>query len=490
MSGIIPGASCTTLFLTIAMGVLPFVGFFLGQYTANKRFKIAEDKKEAAIQPPKTISPVQDRPRGSSHSSEFDIEEEETTDAMTSLSDKSLPTFNYDRKGDLDFYKTMLRKRIGTQVFEFIWMKNGLESEAEFLDRLEDCRADILLRVNELLQKYFHPDSKKRLTRKEYPFLSKKCLECQKSFVKGKAIRTSAITIFEEAERDTYLLIGDTIFPNYRQNIQGFVKSVNSALRNISLEKLRKSLYDELWERDPELISSYHVQPPQPKQFSMKGRLRITQSRKKHPNSMRTADFSISLLPNKPKNPHGIAKFVLMTPGEPIHLADAKVTRDRVNAETFHIKGQSAINPKHSISLTLMADSPSSCEQWVKCLTRFHRSKENASMNVAMVINYLLQFARCFETHNYTELEALADHCSDSVIEKGIMSFRVALPLSFRSVLFKAAGSENWDDIAFKTVTGWVGLLMKGNLELKLKERSSHSVESEKFKKRGSCAVM
>mmetsp|Transcript_20755 Transcript_20755/g.33435 ORF Transcript_20755/g.33435 Transcript_20755/m.33435 type:complete len:224 (+) Transcript_20755:372-1043(+) len=168
-----------------------------------------------------------------------------------------------ERNEDLQFYKAVLGKRATSKSLAGLLKKKGFYREADFITSLCKLRFDFAITTRQMLRTYFLSDSKLKLEDSRYDIICKKSIECDKlTGPMGLTMRKLAPkTIFDPVEKGTLMIVGDALFPNYREHIDKLSKSVKYILSKTSLEELRTKLYAELWELDPDLIASFHTHP-------------------------------------------------------------------------------------------------------------------------------------------------------------------------------------------------------------------------------------
>jgi len=269
----------------------------------------------------------------------------------------------------------------------------------------------VLHKTRQMLRTYFLSDSKLKLEDSRYDIICKKSIECDKlTGPMGLTMRKLAPkTVFDPVEKGTLMIVGDALFPNYREHIDKLSKSVKYILSKTSLEELRTKLYAELWELDPDLIASFHTHPAYAQRYLMSGELGYFKRDFKHSSTLKYHQFSIEL---KLDSKHGeedkaFAPFVLNTHAEPILLADAHVLRHDKHDDQFIVKGKSYSNRRHVHQYTLVADNAEERDRWVESLSRFHKSRENAIRNTALVINFMLSYVRTLENRDWEAMEVL-----------------------------------------------------------------------------------
>jgi len=462
---------------TFLCAILPLFAFLLGQ--ANARRIRRENSNES---------------HSTSSKDKLDSESSETQSSKLSskqsLNSPVLSELSVERQEDLEFYTCVIAKRAHTKVLMGTMIKHGFEIESEFIGNLSRLRLHISSQTHDMLERYFAEDSKRRIKIKEYPKLVEESKKCKMQFKNHTPILNTSLSIFNSVERDVLFLIGDTLFQGWRDNIKGFIKSINSALKKYTLDKLRKTIYDALWQVDPDLIASFHCTPPEPHRYYKKGSLAILSSKKKKASVLKHAEFSIApiIYTRKGELRDSLLSLKIVLRGrkesEAIDLADAEVTLDPKNKELFTVKGK-CVYSNHNHCYTLMAESELSRSHWVKSLRRFKRSKENASMNLAVIINSFLQFSRALENKNWREMEFIGEHCAKMIsYDFGFPDLRTSIPVCLRAALMKAVGTDSWDDQSFKVCLGWMSTIVKGTLEM-LKEDPQYNAHMETLEKEG-----
>mmetsp|Transcript_16789 Transcript_16789/g.33938 ORF Transcript_16789/g.33938 Transcript_16789/m.33938 type:complete len:545 (-) Transcript_16789:216-1850(-) len=528
------------LLLSMLAGALPVFGYYLGQY--NARQECEKEKLEIAKDRDRDISDVDlsryilkeeaVKERASSYEEE-EVELPLTSSPKSSGTNSSLfreatktQVVPKDRQQDLDFYKAILGKRVSTLAVSKVVKKTGLTLEVEFLGQLNKLRYDFAANTRLILKEFFSEDSKRRL-QKQCDILNRCDREYNFEKPLGKTIKAfSPESIFDGVEQTTLLQIGDAVFPGYRENINGLKASVDAALRKVPIEQLRKRVYNELWDVDPDLVAAFHVHPPQPTKWVRRESLGILHKRGRE-HSMKSAIFSIELITVDQNDVleayQQPAKWVLIThtgqgaasesksesrgffsrrrtavkPGklriDPIELGEAVAVKDDINPSIFEIKGKSVLHPKKTVSLILVAKDEECCDKWIESLGRFKRSRENASTNVALCLNFMLNFANNLYTGNYDALDVACEKLALHILDNGIGEVRPVVPLAVRAALYKAAGEDNWDDVAFKTTTAWMKLMLEATIEdLREFERYAEGGAFNRHmtqKKKGACVI-
>jgi len=117
------------------------------------------------------------------------------------------------------------------------------------------------------------------------------------------------------------------------------------------------------------------------------------------------------------------------------------------------------------IKLHLIARTREDREKWVTSIKKFHDSKENAKKNIALVINFFCKFSEALQERDYKKLELFVEQVAHHMLVAGFGSVRATIPISVRSVLYRAAGDLCWNDEAFRICSGWLKLLLEACME-------------------------
>mmetsp|Transcript_13547 Transcript_13547/g.33187 ORF Transcript_13547/g.33187 Transcript_13547/m.33187 type:complete len:486 (-) Transcript_13547:177-1634(-) len=422
--------------------------------------------------------------------------------AMSKFAERSKPspTLSKERIEDLEFYKAMFGKRVSSSTLVQLLTAKGFHKEASFIGSLNRMRCDFASQTRQMLRRYFSDESKLRMDKSYDGKLRSKSKDVGLNNSISLTLQSFfPPTIFDQVERETLFCIGDRLFPAYRENIRDMGEMVNTVLKEVPLERLRKLLYEKLWEVDPELVAAFHSHPPDAKRWLRSGNLGIllkTKIKKKSSASqLRNHNFRIELMWKKSSDMSKFGgKYVLVTNSEPIELMDAHVVKHAKNPDAFVVKGKSAVHPKHILELTLVADSETSRDHWVDCLQRFRKSHENASMNVALLLNFFLQFTKALQDLDFFNLERISEEIAVHLLEES-GKLRPTLPICMRATFFNARGNfkECWNDDAFKSCCSWMKLMVATTMDdlkqhYKYKEDES-IVSPESFKRKSSCAI-
>eukprot|EP00465_Bigelowiella_longifila_P010953 CAMPEP_0185252966 /NCGR_PEP_ID=MMETSP1359-20130426/1898_1 /TAXON_ID=552665 /ORGANISM="Bigelowiella longifila, Strain CCMP242" /LENGTH=431 /DNA_ID=CAMNT_0027835261 /DNA_START=378 /DNA_END=1673 /DNA_ORIENTATION=+ len=404
-----------------------------------------------------------------------------------------------ERNEDLRFYKAVIGKRATSKFLAGLLKKKGFYREADFITSLCKLRFDFAITTRKMLRTYFSSDSKLKLEDSRYDIICKQSIECDKlTGPMGLTMKKlSPKTIFDPVEKETLMIVGDALFPNYREHIDKLSESVNYILSKTSLEKLRAKLYAELLELDPDLVASFHTHPAYAERYLMSGKLGYFKRDFKHSRTLKYHRFSIELkLDSKyGEEDKALAPFVLNTHTDQILLADAHVLKHNKHPDHFIVKGKAYSNHRHVHQYTLVANNAEERDKWVESLSRFRKSRENASMNTALVINFMLSFVRALENRDWNGMEEVAEKLAHHVKED-IGSMRPAVPMCLRSSLYKAAGNEMWNDDAFKQCCSWFQLMTVAAVEdLKVYHehfdiKKEEEAASQTQKKKAGCMMM
>jgi len=494
-------------FFTVAVGVLPILAFYYGQHHGRmimktKKIPTVEAKAvKEATQAENDAEKLKANDHVRKNGAEGRVENSRViTNSIpgTTLNGNERSLFapvglTKERQEDLSFYKAIIGKKATSKSLEALFKKKGFSQEANFIADLGKLRYDYAIQTRQILKLYFSEDSKKKLQNSRYDMICPRAVECAKlnGNLNSTIKKFSPKTVFDPVEQDTILMIGDSLFPNYKLEIEKFVLSMNYVIKHNTLEKLQRLLYAELWELDPELVASFHSKPVHATQYFKSGVLGYTMKKLKGIHSIKHHIFSIERMEEKTGQ---LGTFILKTQAEPIVLQDAHVLKSDKEPDQFIVKGKSYNNRKNVLQYTFIADGPSERDEWVHCLTRFRRCRENAQLNMAYIINFILAYVRAVENKDWQGVEIVAEEVARHVIESSGGQMRMAVPICMRAALFKAAGSEHWNDEAFKTCCSWFQLMVSTAIddlrELARKELAGDVGSSPKTPKKNSCNVM
>mmetsp|Transcript_10654 Transcript_10654/g.17151 ORF Transcript_10654/g.17151 Transcript_10654/m.17151 type:complete len:502 (+) Transcript_10654:507-2012(+) len=471
-------------------GLVPVVILILGQLLQRSWQKNAASEEE---EKDTTLDTEQDVSQTSLDLNESSVDDE--VGAGRSLSQEEAE--------DLHFYSAL----IGTCA--------SFEPMKKIIDKRLHREADFLAAHNKLCFR-FAAEMRKTFatffagTDDIKAALSERCFQSEglASLVAHSEIASSAVTriptmfgpttIFDPIARDILLAIGKQLFPLYRERVQGFIRSVRSALANSTSEQLNRDVLKRLQHLEPEIISLIQAHPPHCYRYVHSGPLSFKVTQSKYKGGLMNARFRIHSYAaamtvsssSTTQDAGKMGSFVLscdVAGVDPISLLDCRIEegkyfgRDMEGGVGFTVRGRSAVHPKKRVTFDLVAQSQAEKATWVEKLAMFQKSSANASKMIDFCADATMKIGKYLESKDYDSLKMLTELVAKHLLCAGVGQIRPALVMSFRHVYFKAAGRENWDDEAFREIMGWFKTMVEG--------RTNEIHEVNRVEEEGKCSL-
>eukprot|EP00466_Bigelowiella_natans_P002548 jgi/Bigna1/84089/fgenesh1_pg.122_\ len=446
----------------------------------------------------------------------------------------SSPKLNPKRKRDLEFYKLILGNQCTwSKTIQRVMENKGFQAESRLLCKINEIRYACTVKTRAILREHFSDDDDEGgLELKNMNLNSKFRSAKGLNTIMSEALSTHEsvrrkfpLPIYDAIETEILLHVGDALFPDYESVISELNDVIDYIENRFPANVLHGLLYEVLWETNPEVVATLYSLPRQPEKYLKHGTLTAVpishrRRRRRRKNNIHVSrscfsssdpsimEWRIQVLRDEvaaksnasdinsdmyeggmhfifiragmEEENSSLAQAIILEDAHVVPLEDddelkGRLDDDYLSHNCFFIKGKSPTKKGKINEYVLAAEDEKDRNDWIHCLTKLQRKKENAVDHLEEIFMWFFKCIRIWQTdQDFERVRNLRKEMGEltlNVAEASNMgSFRHSLVAGMSKVLAYAAGNK-WCENSWKKHVFCVQLMLQDYREACLFQR-------------------